>query len=221
MIGLDKQGGARPFLDLANIGSIIFDMPQGTTYMPNPTAMGEGFLYGNAVVMDDATAIETLKTAVVRQVQQEMPKDSLDSNAAVESLLKKEPEGFLYRETLILSEKPSISMNQGVPNGKAVLIARPKMDTQVFEVESDREAMLFVSGNYHPYWKAFVNDKPAKVYKAFTTFRAVEVPKGKSIVRLEYRSEPFHATLKLSLVVLIVFVLSAIALGVYRYKLKK
>jgi ABC-type dipeptide/oligopeptide/nickel transport system permease component len=47
------------------------------------------------------------------------------------------------------------------------------------------------------------------------------VPKGKSIVRLEYRSEPFHATLKLSLVVLIVFVLSAIALGVYRYKLKK
>lgn len=221
MIGLDKQGGARPFLDLANIGSIIFDMPQGTTYMPNPTAMGEGFLYGNAVVMDDATAIETLKTAVVRQVQQEMPKDSLDSNVAIDSLLKKEPEGFLYRETLILSEKPSISMDQGVPNGKAVLIARPKMDTQVFEVESDREAMLFVSGNYHPYWKAFVNDKPAKVYKAFTTFRAVEVPKGKSIVRLEYRSEPFHATLKLSLVVLIVFLLSAIALGVYRYKLNK
>jgi hypothetical protein len=45
-----------------NVGAIIFDSRQGTTYMPIPTAMGEAYLYGEAVVMDDDAAIKTLQT---------------------------------------------------------------------------------------------------------------------------------------------------------------
>jgi uncharacterized membrane protein YfhO len=72
------------------------------------------------------------------------------------------------------------------------------MDTQVFQVESDRAGFMVVAGNYHPYWTATVNGAPAKVYKAFGNLRAVEIPKGKSTVRMEYRSKPFHACLKVS-----------------------
>ncbi|MBR2074047.1 MAG: hypothetical protein IJ977_02055 [Fibrobacter sp.] len=84
---------------------------------------------------------------------------------------------------------------------------QPKMDTQVFEVDSDRPAIMVVAGNFHPYWKAYVNGKESKVYKAFGNLRAVEVPKGKSTVRMEYRSKPFHACLKVSA---LAFVLLAI-----------
>lgn len=225
MIGLDGSDKARPFLDLANIGSIIFDTPQGTTFMPNPTAIGEAFLYGNWVVMEDSKAIETLKTAEIRKpaapaLMDSAVVDSMEINKdstqlAQDSSLKNLPEdnAFYYKETIILSEQPSKPLNNGVPSGYAKLISRPKMDTQIFEVESDRDAILFVSGNYHPYWKAYVNDSPVKVLKAFSTFKALEIPKGKSIVRLEYRSEPFHMTLKVSIGALILLIVLGIVYG--------
>ena len=70
---------------------------------------------------------------------------------------------------------------------------------------------MVVAGNYHPYWKATVNGKEVKVYKAFGNLRAVEIPKGKSEVRMEYRSKPFHACLKVSLLAAILL----IAFGVF------
>lgn len=70
---------------------------------------------------------------------------------------------------------------------------------------------MVVAGNYHPYWKAYVNGAEAKVYKAFGTLRAVEIPAGKSEVRMEYRSTPFHAAVKVSLAALILLV----AVGVF------
>jgi uncharacterized membrane protein YfhO len=87
------------------------------------------------------------------------------------------------------------------------------MDTQVFSVNADREGFMVVAGNYHPYWKAYVNGAEAKVYKAFGTLRAVEIPAGKSEVRMEYRSVPFHKTIMVSLVAAIALV----ALGVLSF----
>lgn len=229
-IGLNANGGARPFLDVANIGAIIYDTKQGTTFMPNPTALGEAFLYGSAVAMDDAAAIETLKTGIIRE---EKPVEVTTEQVAADSAVadsteqeqvaepvKEEPKGFFYRETVILSEAPGIKLDGGIPQGKATLVERPKMDTQVFNVESDRNAIMFVSGNYHPYWKATVNGKEAKVYKAFGTFRAVEVPAGNSVVRMEYRSEPFHKCLYVSFAALIVLVFGGACAAVAMKKKK-
>ena len=100
---------------------------------------------------------------------------------------------------MILSEEPQNKGEGGVAQGKAKLVASPKMDSQVFQVESDRAGFMVVAGNYHPYWNATVNGKEAKVYKAFGNLRAVEIPKGKSEVRMEYRSKPFHACIKVSI----------------------
>ena len=180
LLNINDPEAAHPFLDLMNVGAIIFDSRQGTTYMPIPTAMGEAYLYGEAVVMDDDKAIESLKN------------------------------GFAYREKVILSEKPSQG-GKGPIQGSAKLIASPKMDTQVFSVKADRAGFMVVAGNYHPYWKAYVNGNEAKVYKAFGTLRAVEIPAGNSEVRMEYRSAPFHTTIWVSLVAAVLL----IALGVF------
>lgn len=169
LMNINNPEAAHPFLDLMNVGAIIFDSRQGTTYMPIPTAMGEAYLYGDAVTMDDHAAINALKN------------------------------GFAYREKAIVNELGSKLDGKPV-QGKVRLVESPKMDTQVFEAESDRPAIMVVAGNYHPYWKATVNGNDAKVVKAFGTLRAVEIPKGKSTIRMEYRSKPFHACLKVSLV---------------------
>lgn len=186
-MNINDPEAAHPFLDLMNVGAIIFDTQRGTTYMPINTAMGEAYIYGEAVTMDDAQAIDALKN------------------------------GFEYRNKAILSEAPAKAGEGGVAQGKAKLVERPKMDTQVFKVESDRAGFMVVAGNYHPYWHATVNGNPAKVYKAFGTLRAVEIPKGTSEVRMEFRSTPFHACLKVSLVAAILL----IAVGVAPMVLKK
>ena len=126
--------------------------------------------------------------------------DRTEQAAAEQPQAEPADDNFYYRETVILSEKPEHEGEGGVANGHARLVASPKMDTQVFEVESDRAGFMVVAGNYHPYWQATVNGAPAKVYKAFGTLRAVEIPKGKSEVRMEYRSRPFHTCIKISAV---------------------
>ena len=176
LLNINDQNAPHPFLDLMNINAIIFDTQRGTTYMPIPTAMGEAYIYGESTTMEDSKAIDALKN------------------------------GFEYREKVILSEEPQNKGEGGVAQGQAKLVASPKMDTQVFQVESDRAGFMVVAGNYHPYWKATVNGKEAKVYKAFGNLRAVDIPKGKSEVRMEYRSKPFHACLKVSLLAAILLI---------------
>lgn len=239
MININDKDAAHPFLDLMNIGAIIFDSRQGTTFMPIETAMGEAFIYGEAVVMDDAKAIATLKNhGEIRKSAPETPAapvaveaneagadstgtatDSTAAEAAASEApavaqANEDPNAFYYREKVILSETPEHAGEGGIAQGKAKLVESPKMDTQVFEVESDRNGFMVVAGNYHPYWKATVNGNPAKVYKAFGTLRAVEIPKGKSVVRMEYRSKSFHACLKVSAAAaLILIVLSIVAIS--------
>ena len=181
LLNINNPEASHPFLDLMNINAIIFDTQRGTTYMPIPTAMGEAYIYGESTTMEDSKAISALKN------------------------------GFEYREKVILSEEPQNKGEGGVAQGKAKLVASPKMDTQVFQVESDRAGFMVVAGNYHPYWKATVNGNEAKVYKAFGNLRAVEIPKGKSEVRMEYRSKPFHACVKVSLLTTLLL----IAFGVF------
>ena len=176
LMNINDPNAAHPFLDLMNIGAIIFDTQRGTTYMPISTAMGEAYIYGESTTMEDSKAIDALKN------------------------------GFAYREKVILSEEPQNKGEGGVAQGKAKLVASPKMDTQVFQVESDRAGFMVVAGNYHPYWKATVNGNEAKVYKAFGDLRAVEIPKGKSEVRMEYRSKPFHACIKVSILAFLLLV---------------
>ena len=222
LLNINNPEAAHPFLDLMNIGAIIFDSRQGTTFMPIQTAMGEAYIYGQSVTMDDANAIKTLREkAAIRKpkAEESAPAATDDSTAAAtdstaaessaneaaaeqaaaaQPQAEPEDDNFYYRETVILSEKPEHAGEGGVANGHAKLVASPKMDTQVFEVESDRAGFMVVAGNYHPYWHATINGAPAKVYKAFGTLRAVEIPKGKSEVRMEYRSKPFHACIKVS-----------------------
>jgi hypothetical protein len=224
---INNPDAAHPFLDLMNIGAIIFDTQRGTTYMPIPTAMGEAYIYGESVVMNDAEAISTLKTkAAIRKPKAPepavtgsadttaaAPADSTDADSTQTAEVEPDddPNAFYYREKVILSEAPEHAGQGGVAQGYAKLVESPKMDTQVFQVESDRDGFMVVAGNYHPYWHATVNGAPAKVYKAFGSLRAVEIPKGKSEVRMEYRSTPFHACLKVSLVAAILL----IALGIF------
>ena len=57
--------------------------------------------------------------------------------------------------------------------------------------KTSENGMLFLSEVSYPAWKATVDGKDAKIYKAFTTLRAVEVPKGEHTIVMRCESGAF------------------------------
>lgn len=60
-------------------------------------------------------------------------------------------------------------------------------------VHSDLGSWLVYSDAYHPYWRAAVNGKRARVYEAYLAFKAVRLPPGRNKVRF-YFGTPFTNT---------------------------
>ena len=52
-------------------------------------------------------------------------------------------------------------------------------------VEAPKPGFVFLSDNYFPGWTAKVNGNPAEILRSWVTFRAVQVPAGRSELRLE------------------------------------
>jgi len=58
--------------------------------------------------------------------------------------------------------------------------------------QSLEPAVLILSENYHPDWKAQIDGKPAKVLRAYHTFQAVAVPSGEHEVVLRYDAHHYR-----------------------------
>ncbi len=51
--------------------------------------------------------------------------------------------------------------------------------------------MLFLSDNYYPGWKAYVDNKETKIYRANYTFRSIYLPSGNHSVAFKYNPLSF------------------------------
>lgn len=96
---------------------------------------------------------------------------------------------FDYRKTLLLEVNPGITSSDSGSGSVKILSQTP---TGIhYRVKTDRQGLLFLSDNYYPGWKAYVNGKETKIFRADYTFRAVVVPKGESIVEFSYKKGLF------------------------------
>ncbi len=59
------------------------------------------------------------------------------------------------------------------------------------EAQTNGESFLVLTDNYYPGWKAFVNDKEVKIYKADYTFRGIVIPAGKSSIEFSFVPQTF------------------------------
>jgi hypothetical protein len=60
------------------------------------------------------------------------------------------------------------------------------------EVEMPKDGFLVLSENYYPAWKAYVDGKEAKIYKADYLFRAIYLDQGKHTLKLIYDSGTYN-----------------------------
>lgn len=114
-------------------------------------------------------------------------------------------ETFDYRKKVILEEQPKLSfpINEEQPDYTLVIKSyeanRVSMITQV-----QSNSFLVLSDNYFPGWKAIVDGKERKIYRANYTFRAVEIPKGNHTITFLYQPTSLIMGITISLVSLIV-----------------
>ena len=162
-------------LDLMNVGYIIYDSERGTGIEKNSSDLGRAKIY--------------------YQWQSE--------NSGEEIIKKLKDNNFDYRNVLLLDgvvvETDNYpSLRNDAPSG-IVKTTTATPDNIILEAESPTAAKLFISENYHKYWKAKVNGENAKIHRAFSTFMAVDIPQGKSVVELRYVSDIVRISLWIGL----------------------
>jgi hypothetical protein len=114
-----------------------------------------------------------------------------------EEIIKKlKDNDFDYKNIMLLENEFPMQSYDGTGEVKTV---SDKMDKITFAVGSSAKGMLFISENFHKYWSAKVNGENAKIYRAFSTFMAVDIPQGESVVELQYKSESVKISLLIGL----------------------
>ena len=88
-------------------------------------------------------------------------------------------------KTLILEEEPFGRIETDEKGVAEVKTYTP----QKIEISAKTEnpQLLFLSDNYYPGWKAFVDGRETKIYRAHYSFRAVLVPEGSHQVVFSYK----------------------------------
>jgi len=87
--------------------------------------------------------------------------------------------------------------------GVQVQVTQIRAHEILLTVEADAPAWVVVAqAFYHP-WKAYVDGKPAKLWRANYAFQAVEVPAGRHAVQMEYVDNAFRAGTALSVLSLL------------------
>jgi hypothetical protein len=86
--------------------------------------------------------------------------------------------------TLILEEKPSVELSGG--SGQTSLVSY-KANESEFSTKSSVNTLFFISDTYFPGWKAYLDEKETKIYRANYAFRAVEVPRGSHKLIFKYK----------------------------------
>ena len=100
---------------------------------------------------------------------------------------------FDYRNTIILEEGLPFETNSQDTTGSPGKVDVCDNKINSFEIRADmnRPGLLFLSENYYPAWKAYVDGNEAKIYRADYTFRAVYLDEGEHIVKFVFDSKSY------------------------------
>ena len=99
----------------------------------------------------------------------------------------------------VLVEPPPIEVGGPDVRGTATWVDRTP-NRLVLDVEASGPALLVLSENWYPSWRASVDGEPARVLRADHTLRAVAVPQGAHRVELWYESPLLRASAGVSVI---------------------
>lgn len=111
---------------------------------------------------------------------------------------------FDPRLAVILEESPTLKPKKDI-NASSSEIVEYKNEKVVIETETNDSGILVLSDNFYPGWKAYVNGKETKIFRANYTFRAIEIPPGKNIVEFVLKPESIKWSTIITIISFLIF----------------
>ena len=94
---------------------------------------------------------------------------------------------FNPRNQVLLETAPGFASATDDPGFREVGAVSYSCNSAEFSVESEKPSLFVLTDLHYPGWKAYVNGVEVPILKAYGFCRAVEVPAGKSEIRMVYR----------------------------------
>jgi hypothetical protein len=107
-----------------------------------------------------------------------------------------------YRNEVVVADKQFERFSGGAGTGEA-RITKYGFNRIAIDVDTDKEAILWLSEIWYPAWKATVNGNKTEVHRANYSFRAIAVPAGHSKVVFKFESLLFNIGALISLLTLL------------------
>lgn len=115
--------------------------------------------------------------------------------------------GFDPYKEIILDEFPISKIKFQCSNIKLqqtdVTIVQYQPNKVVINTSCNNNAFLFLSDNYYPGWKAYIDGQKTEIYRANWTFRAISVPNGKHKIEFIYSPLSFKIGIIISILIII------------------
>jgi len=156
----------------------------------NPRALPRGRIVYRVTAADDAEALAALR----------MDRDRL----AREALASRQ-------EVAVLAS--SLPGESAAPPASPVHFDRDEPNAITLSFEAAADGLAVLTDSYYPGWKAWVDGRPAPIYRVNYAFRGIPVPEGSHTLELQYEPASFLIGLFLSL--LGVAVTAGVAAGIY------
>jgi len=126
---------------------------------------------------------------------------------------------FPATQTVLLYEDPGFSPTADSMFNGGADITHYDANRIELSTRASAEALLVLSENWHPAWKAAVDGEPVPILRAYHTLRAIRVGPGEHEVVLTYDSVYYNLGLLLTAISL-AFLLVAIGVTVVRRRKK-
>jgi hypothetical protein len=183
-------------LDLLNVEYILwpdfqFGALEGATPVSRVT-LADGRVYASVFRYPALPRARLVGQAVV-----------VSEGQALETIL--DPDSYNPRREVVLTEEPPIALEGPLADGEVRWIERTP-NRMVLEVETPAPALLVLSENWFPAWKASVNGDEAPVLRADHALRAVPIPPGSHRVEMWFESGLIRGSLWVSVLSFLVLV---------------
>ncbi|MBI2032209.1 MAG: YfhO family protein [Candidatus Levybacteria bacterium] len=145
----------------------------------------------------DFTPVYSYNDWIIFEYKKALPRAFLVNNFVVEKNDQKIIDrlfsgDFDLNKTLILDETPKFAKSLNTKSSGSVIFEKYSPQEIIIKTLSTGDSLLFISDNYYPGWKAFVDGEEERIYRADFSFRAVEIPKGEHIVSFLFEPISFR-----------------------------
>lgn len=110
-------------------------------------------------------------------------------------------------KTLLLEETPGAKIAEDKQLNYEISLIKYKPNEIVFKINSNKNALLFLSDSFDPDWEVFINGIKSKILRADYALRAVSVPEGQSEIQFVYRPLSFTAGVATSFITLCLLII--------------